>query len=221
MLFFVSKKVPLSSLCDLFLFFILPLFILSSLPLFSLHFVSTRPWLFNLSCFSLVFISFPSSNFSPASHSPQHNPFAFFPLLLSLSLPFLILTVMSCCYFSQRLACHNLCRWVISVGLRSAKTVPEKVWPEKWPIPERWYHPLCQRKMTAITPGVPTWAAYTDQIEDGNCGGVVERGWKLTCDSIHPNTMTVYCQTSSNNYDLVVRETDRHWEKWFVLSYVL
>lgn len=163
-----------------------------------------------------MFISFPSSNFSPAaSHSPQHNPFAFFPLLLSLSLLLLILTVMSCCYFSPRLACHNLCRWVISVGLHSAKTVTEK-----WPIPERWHHPLCQRKMTSITPGVPTWATYTGKIEDGNFGGVVERGWKLTFDSIHPNIMTVYCQTSSNNYDLVVSETDRHWEKWFVLPYV-
>ncbi len=38
--------------------------------------------------------------------------------------------------------------------------------------------------------------------------GVVERGWKLTFDSIHPNTKTVYCQTSSNTYDLVVSETD-------------
>lgn len=179
--------------------------------------VFTRPWLLFFSCFSLVFISFPSSNFSPSpSYSSQLHPFAFFHLLRSLSLPLLTLTVMSSCYFSQKLACHNLCRWVISVGLYSATMAPEKGQPKK-----KKSHP---RKVTSSSlpkkdDGPPhlEYQPENQQREDG----VVERGWRLTFDSIHPNTKTVYCQTSSNTYDLVVSETDRQWEKWFVLSYVL
>lgn len=74
--------------------------------------------------------------------------------------------------------------------------------------------------MTTAAPGIPE-VHNVGQMEDGNCGDVAERAWKLTFDSIHPNTKTVYCQTSSNKYDLVVSETDRQWEKWFVLPYVL
>lgn len=117
--------------------------------------IFTCPRLFFFSCFSLVFISFPSSNFSPSpSYSSQLHPFAFFHILRSLSLPLLTLTVMSSCYFSHKLACHNLCHWVINVGLYSATMAPEKGQPKKKsPIPERWHHPLCQRKMM----GRHTW----------------------------------------------------------------
>lgn len=180
--------------------------------------VFTRPWLLFFSCFSLVFISFPSSNFSPSpSYSSQLHPFAFFHLLRSLSLPLLTLTVMSSCYFSQKLACHNLCRWVISVGLYSTTMAREKGQPKKVPSQKGDIILFAKERWWAATPGIPTWAAYAGQREDG----VVERGWKLTFDSIHPNTKTAYCQTSSNTYDLVASETDRQWEKWFVLSYVL
>lgn len=117
--------------------------------------------------FSLVFISFPSSNLSSSpSYSSKLYPFAFFHLLLSLSLPLLTLTVTSSCYFSQKLACHNLCRWVISVELYSATMAPERAQPKKSPIPERWHHPLCQRKPHLEYQ--PTWAAYAGQREDGN-----------------------------------------------------